>query len=384
MSSRKRSTLTTIAIAIGIAAVVLLTSLGQGVQRFVMAEFTQFGTNLIGITPGKTTTMGMSGAVVSNVRPLTIADADAIYRIPGVTAISPAVQGNAKVEHGRKSRRTMILGVSAEATDVWQIKISVGRFLPQDSSVSPRAFAVLGSTLKKELFGNENALGKKVRISGESFRIVGILESKGQMLGFDLDDAIYLPAGRAMSMFNRESLMEIDVLYAAGLSSTVISDKISKLLIQRHGSEDFTIISQDEMLDVLGGILEILTVAVAAIGGISLLVGAIGILTIMTIAVNERIPEIGLLRAIGATRSQIRWLFVTEAILLSLLGGVAGLLAGYAGALLIGFLSPVPASISGLYALYAVVLSVVVGILAGTLPAQRAANMNPIDALRSE
>lgn len=380
----KRSFLTTLAIAIGIAAVVLLTSLGQGIKQYMITEFTQFGTHLLAINPGKTATFGVSGAIFNTVRPLTIDDADAISRLPGVEAVTPVIQGNAQVEAGERSRRATVLGVNGQLGDVWQVHVAIGRQLPDDNSSSPRGYAVLGHKLRQELFTNSNPLGQKIRIAGEHYRVIGSLEPKGQILGFDLDDTVYLPAARVLSMFNRDSLMEIDVLFRPGLDSSVMADRIRRFLIQRHGGEDFTITTQDEMLKVLDGILDVLTLAVAAIGGISLLVGAIGIFTIMTIAVNERIPEIGLLRALGATRAQIRNLFIGESVLLALLGGGLGLVLGLGGAELIALLSPIPAQISWFYTLLAEVLAASIGILSGVLPSLRAAAMSPVDALRSE
>ena len=236
-SYRLRSFLTALGITVGITAVVLLTSLGEGVHRFVLAEFTQFGTNLIGIAPGKSTTAGISGAIISNVRPMTLADAEALKRIPSVIASVPVVQGNAPVKFSGRSRRTYIFGVGPEAPDVWQFKVAKGSFLPYDDPRSPRALAVLGSKVQDELFGSRNPLGRRVRIGGERYRVVGVMESKGQMLGFDLDDAVYIPATRALSLFNRESLMEIDLLYAAGTSGEEVANRARNLLVARHGSE---------------------------------------------------------------------------------------------------------------------------------------------------
>jgi putative ABC transport system permease protein len=276
--------------------------LGEGVHRFVLAEFTQFGTNLIGITPGKTSTTGFSGAVISNVRPLSLDDAIALKRLPRVVASVPVVQGNAAVEYGSRSRRTFVFGVGSAVPEVWQMRVAQGRFLPEDDPRVARAFAVLGSKVRTELFGSANPLGRRIRIGSEHYRVLGVMESKGQMLGFDLDDAVFIPAARALALFNRDSLMEIDLLYAEGSRSSDVARRARQMLIDRHGSEDFTIITQDQMLEVLGSILNILTMAVGALGGISLLVGGVGILTIMTIAVNERKSEIGLLRALGAGR----------------------------------------------------------------------------------
>jgi putative ABC transport system permease protein len=384
-SHRLRSFLTALGIAVGIAAVVLLTSLGEGIHRFVLAEFTQFGTNLIGIAPGKTTTAGISGAIISNVRPMSLDDALAMKRLPAVVAAVPVVQGNASVEFGQRSRRTFIFGVGPEAPEVWRFNVAKGQFLPADDPRSPRAFVALGSKVNNELFGTRNSLGQRVRIGGERYRVVGVMESKGQMLGFDLDDAVYIPAARALSLFNRESLMEIDLLYAAGAGANEVADRARKLLIARHGSEDFTITTQEQMLEVLGSILNILTLAVGAVGGISLLVGGVGILTIMIIAVNERTSEVGLLRALGAGRRQILALFIGEAVVLASVGGLAGLVIGAGGAWLLHVTVPaLPTHTPWSYALLAELLAAVIGLAAGVLPAIRAANLNPIDALRAE
>jgi putative ABC transport system permease protein len=301
-SQRMRSFLTALGIAVGIASVVLLTSIGEGIHRFVLSEFTQFGTNLMAVSPGKTTTAGMSGAVISNVRPLSIDDALALERNPRVLGMVPFIQGNAPVEFGKRSRRVYVFGVNSQVPDVWQMKIAVGRFLPDDDPRTARAFAVLGKKVRDELFGVMNPLGRRIRIGGERFRIVGVMEPKGQMLGFDLDDAVYIPTARALAMFDRESLMEIDLTYAPGSNVSDIAKSVKAQLMDRHGSEDFTITTQEQMLDVMGSVLDILTLAVGALGGISLLVGGVGILTIMTISVNERRAEIGLFRAIGANR----------------------------------------------------------------------------------
>ncbi|MES9967992.1 MAG: ABC transporter permease, partial [Sedimenticola sp.] len=204
-------------------------------------------------------------------------------------------------------------------------------------------------------------------------------------LGFDLDDAVYIPTQKAMAMFDQESLMEVDLLYTPGSDSEVLAENIKRLLKQRHGSEDFTIITQDQMLETLGDVLNILTLAVGALGGISLLVGGVGILTIMTIAVTERTAEIGLLRALGAGRRQILWLFIGEAVVLAALGGLAGLTIGAGGAWLLGIAVPaLPTHTPWNYVLLAEGVSIVIGLAAGVAPAWRAAQLDPIEALRSE
>ncbi len=385
IANRMRSFLTALGIAVGIAAVVLLTSIGEGIHRFVLAEFTQFGTNLIAVMPGKSTTLGISGAVVSNVRPLSLEDSLALGRLPRVLAAVPVVQGNAAIEYGRHTRRTMVLGVGAAVPEVWQMKHSIGRFLPADDPRHARPFVVLGSKVHSELFGTRSPLGKRIRIGGESFRVIGVMEGKGQMLGFDLDDTVYIPTSKAMTMFNRESVMEVDLLYASDASSEVLSKNILKLLTNRHGSEDFTIITQDQMLETLSSVLNILTLAVGALGGISLLVGGVGILTIMTIAVNERTAEIGLLRAIGAGRREILALFIGEAVLLAGIGGMAGLILGAGGAWFLGAAIPaLPTHTPWSYVLLAEGMAATIGLAASIAPALHAAKLNPVDALHSE
>jgi putative ABC transport system permease protein len=360
-SQRMRSFLTALGIAVGIGSVVLLTSLGEGLHRFMLAEFTQFGTNLIGVNPGRVTTHGVSGALISNVRPLSIEDGQALKKIPQVVDVVAVVQGNAAVKVGKKQRRTTVYGIDPAAPEVFKLQMATGTFLPDDPPRAARSFAVLGSKVKDELFGTGQVLGKWIRIGSERFRVIGSMESKGQMLGFDLDDAVWIPTAKALAMFNRESLMEIDVLYKEGSSAEDVSDQIKKILIARHGTEDFTITTQEKMLEVLGKILNILTLAVGGLGGISLLVGGVGILTIMTIAVNERTNEIGLLRALGSEKNQILGIFLGEAVILASMGGLAGLVLGVGGAWLLGFLVPaLPTHISWTY-----IIAAGIGLLAG-------------------
>ncbi len=385
LAHRTRSLLTGLGIAVGIAAVVLLTAIGEGVQRFVVQEFTQFGTNLIAISPGKTQTFGVSGAIFGNVRPLSLDDADSLKQLPQIQDVVPFVQGNAAVEADGRTRRTTVFGTGPGVPEVWQIKPALGRFLPADEPRRARAFAVLGSKLRSELFGTRSPLGKRIRVGSETYRIIGTMQPKGQMLGFDLDDTVYIPVARAMAMFDRESLMEVDVLYAPGSDAAELANRIKSRLMARHGSEDFTIVTQDQMLDVLGSVLDVLTLAVGALGAISLLVGGIGILTIMTISVNERTPEVGLLRALGAGRNQVMGLFLGEAVVLAACGGVVGLLIGVGGAWLIALAVPgLPTHVAWDYALLALLIAVSIGLIAGVAPAMRAAALDPVTALRAE
>ncbi len=384
-ASKLRSALTMLGIVIGITSVVLLTALGEGIHRFVIEEFTQFGTNLVAVTPGKATTFGLSGATISTVRPLSLADAGALEHLDHIVAVVPVIQGNARVEYGERHRRTNVLGVGSAVPAVWKMGVGSGRFLPPDDQRAARPFAVLGITLRDELFGNANPLGRRIRIGGDRYRIIGVMEEKGQMLGFDLDDAIYIPTGRALELFNRESLMEIDVLYEAGRAVEAVSAAIRRLLIARHGHEDFTIITQQQMLETLDSVLDILTLGVAALGSISLLVGAVGIVTIMTIALSERVAEIGLLRALGARQSDILALFLGEAMALSSAGGAAGVVTGIVLVQLLDVALPaLPVQLAWSYIGLAFGLSLLIGLLAGVMPALRAAGLEPLEALRTE
>jgi putative ABC transport system permease protein len=384
-SHKLRSALTTLGLIIGIAAVIILTSLGRGLHSFVIAEFTQFGTNIIGIHPGVKSTFGISGATISTVRPLSMADAASLGKLAGIVAVIPVVQGNARVESDNKQRRSNVIGAGHAVPQVWKIRPTLGQFLPPGEDNNPRAFAVLGDKLAKELFGQASPLGQRIRIGSDRYRVIGIMEKKGQMLGFDMDDTVYIPAAKALEMFDRESLMEIDLLYGNNLSVAVIQQSIKQLLIARHGREDFTLITQNQMLQSMDSILNILTMAVAALGGISLLVGAVGIITIMTIAVSERVAEIGLLRAIGAERKVIFKLFLCEALVLSVAGGFIGVVAGIGIVKTVSQLVPaLPAELAWGYIIAAFTLSLVIGIISGVVPALKAAYLDPLQALHTE
>jgi putative ABC transport system permease protein len=245
---------------------------------------------------------------------------------------------------------------------------------------------VLGPKLKNELFGAQNALGEFVRIGGSRFRVVGIMEPKGQFLGFDLDDAAYIPVAAAMRIFNMDELTEIDLTFTHARLLDQVESSVLQLLTERHGGrEDFSITSQAEMLEVFDNIMNIVTMAVGAIGGVSLLVGAIGILTMMWIAVGERQNEIGLIRSIGATRLQVQLVFLVEAAMLATLGGLFGIAAGSGICALTRLLVPgLPVQTPPLFVVLAVSVSLLVGLVAGVTPARKAAHLDPIEALRAE
>ena len=380
-----RSFLTLLGIGVGIAAVILLTSIGEGLHRFVLAEFGQFGTNVINLHPGRQGARGGPPGLPSTARELTLDDADALARLPNVRHVTASVSGNAEVRAQGRVRRTMVLGVGPQMQEVYTMRARVGQFLPADDAATARAFVVLGAKLKRELFGNANALGERVQIGDERFRVIGIMEEKGQFLGIDLDDAAYIPVARGMSLFRRDGVMEIALTYEEAIPAARVAESVRRLMTARHGLEDFTIITQEDMLATLSNILDILTAAVGALGGISLLVGGVGIVTIMSIAVTERTSEIGLLVALGARRRTILTLFLGEAVVLSGIGGLLGLAAGAGLAQLVGLAVPaMPVATPWQFALAAEVVALVVGLAAGVLPARRAARLDAVEALRAE
>ena len=385
-SDALRSSLTVLGVGIGVAAVLLLTAIGEGTHQYVLGEFTQFGTNVIAINPGRARTIGVPGVLGGTTHPLTLEDAEALERIPGVREVLVASLGTARVEAGGRGRSVLVYGANEALPTVMATTMLQGRFLPAADPRRPAAVAVLGPTLKRELFGEANALGRTVRVGGRRFRVIGVMAPKGQFLSVDIDDTIYIPVGAALDLFNQTDLFEIDVVFAAGASEDRIVEQIRAVLRDRHrGADDVTITTQADMLAVLDGILGVLTKAVGAIGAVSLLVGAIGILTIMWIAVHERTSEIGLLRALGAGRAQIVLLFLGEAALLGLAGGLAGILLGLGIGVGAAFAVPnLPFRIVPGFVLAAIGLSLLVGLASGVLPARRAAGLDPTAALRAE
>jgi len=383
---RLRSFLSALGVGIGVAAVILLTSLGEGTREYVVSQFTQFGTNLMGVNPGKVKTFGMPGVFGGTTHKLTVDDALAIRHLPGVVRVVPLAMGQARVEGNGRGRSVFIYGVNHEATAAWRFTVAQGGFLPPMDPHRRGSFAVLGPKLARELFGETSSLGRRVRIGGWSLRVIGVMAPKGQLLGFDLDDAAYIPVGTAMALFNMDELNEIDVLAASSEAIGPVKERVRRLLVRRHrGEEDFTITTQDEMLSTFGRVIGIITIAVSGIAGISLLVGAMGILTIMWISVHERTSEIGILRAVGVRRKSIERIFLIEAVLLAVAGGGGGLAVGLGLTVLARALVPgLPVSTPAFAIVAAVGMSLAVGILSGWVPARRAASLDPIEALREE
>ena len=385
VSQKMRSFLTSLGIAIGVVCVIFLTGLGQGLQTFIISQFTQFGSNIISISPGKTETMGMPLGIFGTVKPLTFEDAEALERLPVIDVAVPVSGGSGEIEYGERMRRSMVVGTGADYDVIVDAKDMLGEYLPHDNPKSPRSLAVLGPKMRDELFGDANPLGELVRVNSERFRVIGVLPPKGDFLGIDLDDAIYIPMAKFQSMFNVNNFQEIDVVHYERYATEEAVASIKRLIIDRHGSEDVTIHTQANMLETLEDIMKWLKFTVAAFGGISLLVGGVGIFTIMTVAVNERTSEIGVLRAVGASRKKIRDVFLLEAIFLAILGALLGLSIGFAAVYVaLIFYPDMPIAIAWDYIVYAVFISLAIGLIAGFLPARAAAQLDPVEALRTD
>ena len=385
VSQKMRSFLTSLGIAIGVVCVIFLTGLGQGLQTFIISQFTQFGSNIISISPGKTETMGMPLGIFGTVKPLTFEDAEALERLPVIDVAVPVSGGSGEIEYGERMRRSMVVGTGADYDVIVDAKDMLGEFLPHDNPKSPRSLAVLGPKMRDELFGDANPLGELVRVNSERFRVIGVLPPKGDFLGIDLDDAIYIPMAKFQSMFNVNNFQEIDVVHYERYATEEAVASIKRLIIDRHGSEDVTIHTQANMLETLEDIMKWLKFTVAAFGGISLLVGGVGIFTIMTVAVNERTSEIGVLRAVGASRKKIRDVFLLESIFLAILGALLGLSIGFAAVYVaLIFYPDMPIAIAWDYIVYAVLISLAIGLIAGFLPARSAAQLDPVEALRTD
>jgi putative ABC transport system permease protein len=386
LAHRLRSALTMIGIVIGIASVILLTSLGQGTREYIATEFAQFGTNLLQINPGRTTTGGIPTPIGSTVRKITIEDAEAIGRLPVVERVLPLAFGQARVEAGTRARSVYIYGVTSDVPAVWKFQVGQGRFLPPADPRQEAPLAVLGPKVVQELFGDSNPLGTYVRVGGRRLQVIGVMAPKGQLLGFDIDDAVYIPVSIAQELFNQDGLVEIDVLFRHSAEPSAAVDAIRDVLKRRHDDEeDFTIVTQTQMLETVDRVLGIVNWAVSGIGAISLVVGAIGVLTIMWIAVSERTSEIGLLKALGATPSDILLIFLGEATMLSCAGGAIGIGVGFALAGLIRVIFPgVPFAVSLPYVVAALVTSMLVGLICGVVPARRATRLDPIEALHAD
>jgi putative ABC transport system permease protein len=378
---RLRATLSVAGVAIGIAAVIALTALGEGARRYVMREFTALGSNLLIVMPGKVETTGAIpyGGVTHD---LTTDDARAIETLPRVRRAAPLSIGNETVRFGGRGRAAPVLGTSVAFAEIRELEMVSGRFLRAGDLDEGAAEVVLGTKVADELFGGISPLGQVVRIGDWRFRVVGVLEPRGRSLGFDMDDLVMVPVATGMAMFNQSSLFRVFVEVRDQSEMEAARDDILALMAERHRAEDVTVISQEAVLASFGSILHAMTLALAGIASVSLAVAGVGIMNVMLVSVTERRAEIGLLKALGATTPQILATFLTEAVVLSLLGGLVGLGIGMAAVLAFVQVYPTfPASPPWWALVAAFALSVGVGAAFGILPARRATRLDPVAAL---
>ena len=380
-----RTSLLVLAMAIGVAAVVVLTALGDGARRYVVSEFSSLGTNLVIVLPGRSQTGGFSpgNAVTSTPRDLTIDDAQALLRAHAVRRVAPLAVGTSEISYGGRLREVMVAGTTAQYIDVRTLKIAQGRFLADGDWRRGASEAVIGAKIRDELFAAEPALGQLVRIGDRRFRIIGIMASSGQGLGMNTDELVIVPVSLAQAMFNSNTLFRILVEANSREAIDAAKAQVTELIKLRHeGEEDVTVITQDAVLATFDKLLGTLTLAVAGIAAISLAVAGILVMNVMLVSVTQRTAEIGLLKALGATGRTIRTAFLTEAAMLSLAGAVLGFLIGHAGAAVIRQLYPVfPAYPPDWAVIAGLGTALITGILFGVLPARQAARLDPVESL---
>ena len=381
---RLRTALTLTAIAIGVTAVVVLTSLGEGAKQYVVNQFASLGSNLVIVLPGKVETSSMptfGGAT----RPLTIEDAEAVLRqAPAVQRVAPVSLGTASFQFGGLSRDVLVFGTTSEFQAIRDIKMHLGRFLPAGDPRQGDPVVVIGPKVQREVFGGVNPVGQPVRIGTWRFRVIGVMESEGSSLGINFDDMAIVPVSTGLKLFDQTSLFRIFTQVRGSAEVPSAIRQVKTVLIDRHDDfEDFTIITQDAMLATFRAVIDALTGALAGIAAISLGVAGIGIMNVMLVSVSERTAEIGLLKALGARRRQVMRVFLVEALLLSGAGAVIGIAVGASLVLAVGAffpdfpLRPHPAWMGAV-----LVLALGAGALFGWMPARRAARLEIVDALR--
>jgi putative ABC transport system permease protein len=383
-AARLRTSLMLLAMAIGVASVVLLTALGDGARRYVTGEFASLGTHLLIVLPGRSETTGSTPPVTGETpRDLTLDDARALTRSRAVRLIAPLNVGSAPIGYGGREREAMVLGTSAAFQDVRHLEMSQGRFLPAEDLDRATPVCVIGAKLRNELFGAEPALGSWVRVGDRRFRVVGILGSRGESIGMNMDEVVIIPVAAAQRLFNTPSLFRILVEARSRESVASARTDVLRILRERHeGEEDVTVVTQDAVLATFDRILGALTLTVAGIAGISLAVAGVLIMNVMLVAVTQRAAEIGLIKALGATPRMILAVFLGEAALLSMTGAVLGLLLGLAGSYALSWAYPqLPAGAPWWAVMAALGVAVSTGLLFGVQPARRAALLDPVQCL---
>jgi len=380
-----RTVLMLVAMAIGVAAVVILTSLGEGARRYVTNEFASLGTNLVIVFPGRSETAGFNPSTMMGETPrdLTLNDALALTRSYSVRRIAPINVGSSDVSWRERSRETVIIGTSHQMLPIRHWDMAQGQFLPAGELDRATPVAVIGTKIRNELFGASRALGEWIRIGDRRFRVIGVLASEGRSIGVDVQEIVIITVASAQQLFNTTSLFRILVEAKSRSAIEPAKRYIIDTLQDRHqGQKDVTVITQDAVLATFDRILGALTYAVAGIAAISLAVAGILIMNVMLVAVSQRTAEIGLLKALGASPRQIVILILSEALLLSILGALLGLLLGQIGSLVIRQAFPVLPAFSPVWAVVAALLvAVVTGVVFSLMPARRAARLDAVLAL---
>ncbi|OBS08556.1 ABC transporter permease [Acidihalobacter prosperus] len=383
-AARLRTAMMTLAMAIGVAAVVLLTALGEGARNYVLGEFASLGSNVLTVIPGRSETTGGAPLMLGiTPRDLTLDDALSLRRSSLIAAVAPIVVGGAPAAYGARSREVNVIGSTAELRRIRHLELERGRFLPAGDPFAAGAVCVIGSRLRDELFGHARALGEILRIGDRRFRVIGILAPKGQSMGLDMSDVAIIPVAAAQALFDTHSMFRVLVEVRSRDALPAAKRRIEAIIAARHeGENDVTLISLDAILATFDRIFTALTLTVAGIAGISLIVAGILIMNVMLVSVSQRTAEIGLLKALGAPPRIIERLFLVEAGLLSMFGCALGLATGYGGIFALELAFPrFPLTAPLWAALAGIGVALLSGLLFGVLPARRAARLDPVQAL---
>jgi putative ABC transport system permease protein len=382
-SNRLRAALMLLAMAIGIAAVVIVTSLGEGARRYVTNEFSSLGTNLVLVFPGRSETAGAGPGLIMarSARDLTAEDAAALRRLRWVTRVAPVAVGSAEARKDQFVREVPVVGTTSSWAAIRRMEISEGSFLPPEDVAAP--VCVLGQTVRTEFFGNSQAVGEWIRLGDRKFRVAGVMTARGQGLGMNSDEMVIVPVATAQQLFNNTSLFRVIIETSSREVIAQVRNDAETLLAQRHqGERDVTVLTEDAVLATFDTILVALTLAITAIASISLVVAGVLITNLMLISVTQRRAEIGLLKALGASQRQIRTIFLSEGVVLAATSGLVGIVAGEGGVVLIRALYPsFPAFVPAWIIFTALLAAMATGAIFSFLPARRAAVLDPILAL---
>ena len=385
--NKVRSLLTTLGVIIGVMSVILLIALGESAQAYVQKEFAILGSNILIITPGKQETTGLFPITAGSNRKLTHEIAQSIRRkVPGVSGVASNIIGLSAVRYGKRTRSVLTIGTTPDFDSVRQLRTQIGRFITDGDIERNNRVCIIGTTLKREIFGDEPALHKRVTVNGSKHMVVGILEERGMAMGIDLGDLCIIPLPSAQEIFNRKELWEILVGTTNQEEIPRVEKELHKLMMEAFdNNEDFTVTDQEGMLDTFKRIFDMLRLLLVGIASISLLVGGIGIMNIMLVSVRERTREVGVRMAIGARRFDIALQFLIESVTLSVMGGLIGIGLGALGSFVIQTLYPtLPIGLSLWSTALSFSFSLAVGVFFGVYPAVKAAGVDPVEALRYE